>query len=175
MSIPLITASAANQRLAEGAVLVDIRDTDEHARERIAQARTIPMARMSAAALAAQGNGALIFCCRSGQRTQMNAPALQNACGSREAYLLDGGLNAWKAAGLPVQADASQPLELMRQVQIAAGSLALIGVVLGSTLSPWFYLLSAFVGAGLLFAGVSGFCGMALLLMRMPWNRRRAA
>lgn len=60
----------------------------------------------------------------------------------------------------------------MRQVQIAAGLLILCGVVLGYSVSGGFFLLSGFVGAGLLFAGVTGFCGMARLLRVMPWNRR---
>ena len=68
--------------------------------------------------------------------------------------------------------DSSQPLPLMRQVQIAAGSLALLGVILGYTVSSIFFLLSGFVGAGLILAGVTGFCGMARLLDKMPWNRR---
>ena len=78
----------------------------------------------------------------------------------------------WKQAGLITQEDTSQPLPLMRQVQIAAGLLTLCGVVLGFTLSSGFFLLSGFVGAGLLFAGLTGFCGMARLLKVMPWNRR---
>ena len=68
--------------------------------------------------------------------------------------------------------DSSQPLPLMRQVQIAAGSLALLGVILGYAVSSAFFLLSGFVGAGLILAGVTGFCGMARLLAIMPWNRR---
>ncbi|MFC6841098.1 YgaP family membrane protein [Xanthomonas theicola] len=64
----------------------------------------------------------------------------------------------------------SQPLERQRQVQIAAGTLAVLGTVLGAGVSPWFLLLSGFVGAGLVFAGVTGFCGLAHVLMRMPWN-----
>ena len=67
--------------------------------------------------------------------------------------------------------DRRQPIELQRQVQIGAGSLALAGTLLGAFVSPWFYILPGFVGAGLLTAGVTGFCGMALLLMRAPWNR----
>lgn len=86
--------------------------------------------------------------------------------------MLEGGIDAWKAAGLEVEQDPTQPLELQRQVMIAAGSLVLLGVLLGYALSPWLFLLSGFVGAGLIFAGISGFCGMALLLQRMPWNRR---
>jgi rhodanese-related sulfurtransferase len=88
-----------------------------------------------------------------------------------DAYLLEGGLDAWKGAGLPVQLDRKQPLELMRQVQIAAGLLVLTGVVLGASVSSAFYVLAGLVGAGLTFSGVTGTCGMASLLRLMPWNR----
>jgi hypothetical protein len=74
-----------------------------------------------------------------------------------------------------VIADRTAPLPIMRQVQIAAGSLVLLGVVLAVLVSPWFMALSAFVGAGLIVAGVTGFCGMANLLLHMPWNRSREA
>lgn len=73
--------------------------------------------------------------------------------------LLAGGIQAWKAAGLPVKEDKTQPLPLMRQVQIAAGVLILLGVALGYSVSSGFFLLSAFVGAGLTFAGITGFAG----------------
>ncbi|EZJ38047.1 hypothetical protein AC93_2822 [Escherichia coli 2-005-03_S4_C2] len=89
-----------------------------------------------------------------------------------EIFLLEDGIDGWKKAGLPVAVNKSQPLPLMRQVQIAAGGLILIGVVLGYTVNSVFFLLSGFVGAGLLFAGISGFCGMARLLDKMPWNQR---
>ncbi len=94
------------------------------------------------------------------------------SCAADEAYILEGGLDAWKRAGLPVQIDPGQPLELSRQVQIVAGGLVLAGTIAGAWLSPWFLLLPGFVGAGLVFAGLSGFCGLARVLMRMPWNRR---
>ena len=92
--------------------------------------------------------------------------------GKCETFFLEGGLEGWKKAGLPVALDRSQPIDLMRQVQIAAGSMVLTGVVLGALVNPGFYALSGFVGAGLLFAGVSGFCGMARILGAMPWNKR---
>jgi len=63
-------------------------------------------------------------------------------------------------------------LDVMRQVQVTAGSLVLIGVLLGAFLNPWFLILSGFVGSGLMFAGLSGWCGMAKLLGNMPWNKR---
>ena len=170
MSLKPLSPEAARELMNQGAALVDIRAADEHAREHIAQARHVPMDSLSRNGLPLGDAPAVIFHCRSGNRTQLNAAAL-GACVACDAYVLEGGLDAWKKAGLPVVADASQPLELQRQVQIVAGSLIVLGAVLGATVSPWFHALSAFVGAGLVFAGVSGFCGMARVLMRMPWNR----
>jgi rhodanese-related sulfurtransferase len=121
------------------------------------------------------GEGIVVFHCRSGARTASNAGRLAAAAEGCEAFILEGGLDAWKKAGLPVSVDSRQPIELMRQVQIAAGSLVLLGAILGTLVTPAFYALSAFVGAGLLFAGLSGFCGMARLLALMPWNKRAAA
>jgi rhodanese-related sulfurtransferase len=172
VSMPLqtLTPEAAQQRIAQGALLVDIRASDEYAREHIAAALHIPLAQLAPGNPALAGAQAVIFHCRSGQRTRMAAQQLCD-CAGCAAYVLDGGLDAWKRAGLPVRLDAAQPLELQRQVQIAAGSLVLAGTLLGLAASPWFFALSGFVGAGLVFAGVSGFCGMARLLVRMPWNR----
>jgi hypothetical protein len=113
---------------------------------------------------------AVIFHCQSGGRTDANAAKLA-ACGFGQAYVLRDGISGWKAAGLPTRLDRSKPLELQRQVQIAAGSLILLAVILAITISPWFVGLAAFVGAGLVFAGISGWCGMARLLRVMPWNR----
>jgi rhodanese-related sulfurtransferase len=153
----------------QGAVLVDIREADEHARERVPGARNRPLSRLTS--LESSGAQTVIFHCRSGARTAANAPRLASATGC-QAYILEGGLDAWKRAGLPVETDTRQPIEIMRQVQITAGSLVLLGVVLGLWVSPAFFALSAFVGAGLVFAGVSGWCGMARMLAFMPWNRR---
>ena len=121
-----------------------------------------------------EGDGPVVFLCRSGIRTSANAPKLA-ACCEGQAYILDGGLDAWKAAGLPVEEDRGQPLELMRQVQIAAGSMVVLGVVLGALVAPAFHALSAFVGAGLVFAGATGTCGLARVLRLMPWNRPAAS
>lgn len=170
MSLKPISAEAARDLVSQGAVLIDIRAEDEHAREHIAVARHVPMDRLTDAAPFDAAAG-VIFHCRSGNRTRLNAQAL-SACVTGEAYLLEGGLDAWKQAGLPVVADTSQPLELQRQVQITAGALILLGAILGATVSPWFHALSGAIGAGLIFAGISGFCGMARVLMRMPWNRK---
>jgi rhodanese-related sulfurtransferase len=152
------------------AVLIDVREPAEHARERIAGAQSLPLSRFDAAATPQAHDRVAVFHCQSGARTRANAARLVTL-DCREAYYLDGGLDAWKRAGLPTIEDRSAPIELQRQVMIAAGSLVLLGLILSVSVSPWFAGLSAFVGAGLVFAGVTGFCGMARLLMLMPWNR----
>jgi rhodanese-related sulfurtransferase len=168
-------AEAARLLREDGATLVDVREPDEHARERIPGARNLPLSRLEEAELAVHQGRPVLFHCRSGARTEGNAQRLAARIGGVcEAFIVEGGLDAWKRAGLPVAEDRRQPLELMRQVQIAAGSLVLLGVVLGALASPWFHGLAGFVGAGLVFAGVTGTCGMATLLRLMPWNRRAA-
>jgi rhodanese-related sulfurtransferase len=175
MSLKSISPADATRLLAQGAVLVDIREADEHARENIPGAQHLPLSAIKPGYPASFGEAkAVIFHCLSGARTRANAQRL-GALASCDAYLVEGGLNAWRQAGLPVRIDRRQPLPLMRQVQIGAGALALTGVVLGYVVSPWLFLISALVGAGLLQAGVTGWCGMAKLLETMPWNRSPAA
>lgn len=173
-SLKTISPGRAAELMRDGAVLVDVREADEHARERIPGARHHALSRLDAEHPARPGDDILIFHCRSGARTQANATRLTGS-GECETFILEGGIDAWKKAGLPVALDRKQPIELMRQVQIAAGSLVLAGVVLGWLVAPEFYLLSGFVGAGLAMAGVTGFCGMARLLAAMPWNKRAPA
>jgi len=173
-TLKTISPERAAELIRNGAMLVDVREGDEHARERIPGARHVALSRLDAQAPVQRDDAIVIFHCRSGARTQANASRLATAAGC-EAFVLEGGLDGWKKAGLPTAIDRKQPLELMRQVQIAAGSLVLTGVLLGFLVNPAFYLLSGFVGAGLTLAGVTGFCGMARLLAVMPWNRRVAA
>lgn len=170
-----ITPYKAAQMLREGAALVDVREPDEHARERIPGARNLPLSRLAEAELAVPPGRPVLFHCRSGARTAGQAAQLAAKAGGCEAYIVEGGLDAWKRAGLPVALDRRQPMELMRQVQIAAGSMVVLGVVLGALVAPGFYALSGFVGAGLVFAGVTGTCGLARVLRLMPWNRAPAA
>jgi rhodanese-related sulfurtransferase len=166
-----ISVQEASRLLQQGAALVDVREPDEHARERIPGARSVPLSRLREVELTVAAGQPVLFHCRSGARTAGHADRLAEKAGDREALIVEGGLDAWKKAGLPVATDRRQPLELMRQVQIAAGSMVVLGVVLGVAVSPLFYALSGFVGAGLVFAGVTGTCGLANLLRRMPWNR----
>jgi rhodanese-related sulfurtransferase len=174
-NLQTISPRRAAELVRAGAVLIDVREADEHARERIPGARHHALSRIDVESPVRAGDDVLVFHCRSGARTRGNAHRIASAAQTCETYILDGGLEAWKKAGLPVTLDRSQPIDLMRQVQIAAGSLVLAGVLLGALVAPGFYALSGFVGAGLLFAGISGFCGMARLLALMPWNRRALA
>jgi rhodanese-related sulfurtransferase len=174
-NLQTISPRRAAELVRAGAVLIDVREADEHARERIPGARHHALSRIDVESPVRAGDDVLVFHCRSGARTRGNAHRIASAAQTCETYILDGGLEAWKKAGLPVTLDRSQPIDLMRQVQIAAGGLVLAGVLLGALVAPGFYALSGFVGAGLLFAGISGFCGMARLLALMPWNRRALA
>jgi len=172
-TINSISAGDLKHRLDSGdAVLIDVRESDEYAREHIVGARLAPLSAIDSHDFDRDHDKAAVFHCRSGMRTQANAAKLLSK-GFREAYCLEGGIEAWKAAGFPVHSNRKAPIEIMRQVQITAGSLVLIGVLLGWFVNPAFFALSAFIGAGLTFAGVSGWCGMALLLKTMPWNRAR--
>lgn len=174
MTIPMITPAEARRRLQDGsAVLIDIREASEHAREAIPGARLCSLSRLDPATLRAATGGqapAVIFHCQGGKRTSDNAERLQ-ACDVPQAYILEGGLTGWKSAGLPTRIDRTRPIEMQRQVQIAAGGLILLGLLLSWLVSPLFVALAAFVGSGLVFAGISGWCGMARLLAVMPWNR----
>ncbi len=171
MTMRSVTPAEARQLIEAGAQLVDIRDRDEHAREHIPGAANVPMAEIDRLDT---GDCAVVFHCRSGARTRANADRLFAAAGA-PCYVIEGGIEGWRRAGLEVLADRRQPLELMRQVQLAAGGLVLLGVALGFLAGPGFFALSAFVGAGLMLAGATGWCGMARLLRHMPWNRRMAA
>lgn len=172
--IPLSPTEVAARLKAGKAHLVDIRETDEVAREHIAGAARAPLSTFEAADLTIAADRDVIFMCRTGNRTGANCDRLASRV-EGEAYVLAGGLEAWKSAGLATRVDTEAPLEMMRQVQIGAGSLILIGAALGLLVHPGFWALSAFVGAGLLMAGVTGFCGMAKVLAVMPWNRTAKA
>lgn len=168
---PLSPAQLSDM-MAKGSVeLVDIREADEYAREHIASARCQPLSALPD--LLASSGKTIVFICRSGNRTRANAQRLA-ACVSNPnlVYALEGGVDGWKKAGLATRIDTSKPIDMMRQVQMIAGSLIMLGVLLGTVVHPGFYGLSAFVGAGLFVAGSTGFCGMARILALAPWNRR---
>ena len=171
---PLSPRDVAARLQSGRAVLVDIREPDEFAREHLPGAVSAPMSAFEQAHIGIEPGRDVIFMCRSGARTGAHCDRLA-ARVTGQAFVLEGGLNGWKAADLPAAVDRKAPLELMRQVQIIAGSLVVIGALLAWLVHPAWIALSAFVGAGLFMAGATGVCGMARMLMLAPWNRTRAA
>ncbi len=159
-----------NGKLPEHVIVIDIREPSEYRREHIAGSHNIPSSKLAATDFSADKDKTAIFHCQRGYRTKTAKDAIL-ACGFKETYCIPAGLQQWKSCNLPLVCDKSAPIEIMRQVQIIAGSLVLLGVLLSYFLSPYFIFISAFVGAGLMYAGISGNCYMALLLSVMPWNR----
>lgn len=164
-----ITAHDLADQLAEQRVkVIDVREPMEYAGGHIAGSLNVPLSRITQADLP---RGPLVLVCHSGNRSAQALAQLMQQGHPHPLTDLEGGIPAWQQAGLPVRKLKNAPLPLMRQVQIAAGSLVLLGVILSQAVAPGWIWLSGFVGAGLVFAGVSGFCGMARLLAAMPWNR----
>lgn len=154
------------------AIVVDVREPGEFAGERIPGALSMPMSKLDLQTVpVSQPDRWVVLCCQTGNRSAEVANQLMQA-GRTPAIDLIGGLQAWKAAGLDVLVDRRAPISLMRQVQIVAGSLVFTGTVLGALVSPWFLLLSGFVGAGLMFAGITNTCALAMLLAKLPYNQR---
>ena len=156
--------------------LLDVRTPVEFDEVHVPSARNVPLDQLQAAQLFGSGGLAkelpVYILCRSGARAEKAAEKLSRA-GFTNGVVVTGRTLAWQAGGLPVERGTVKVMSLERQVRIAAGSLVVTGVVLAQLINPWFIGLSAFVGAGLVFAGITDFCGMGLLLARMPWNQRR--
>ena len=173
-SLNPIKAADLKRRLDGGdTVLIDVRETDEHAREHILGARLAPLSAIDAHDFDRDHAKAAVFHCKSGMRTNTNCARLATNV-EGPAFMLEGGLDAWKRAGLSVRKKPGAPIELMRQVQIVIGLFVLTGIALSLTVHPGFIAIPAFMGAGLTFAGLSGWCGMAKLIALAPWNRQAA-
>lgn len=160
-----ITVQELHEKLnSGGATLLDVREYPEFTGGHIAGARLMPLGELCADMSKAPA-GEVFLICRSGRRAQTAAERLcESECCP---VVVEGGIEAWKAAGLPLQT-ISGPISLERQVRIAAGSLVLLGL-----LAKRLRGVSYFVACGLIFAGVTDKCGMALLLAKLPWNKRR--
>ena len=152
---------------AAGPLLLDVRSPLEFESERIEGAVNVPLDTLDTRVDEIPESADVVVVCRTGVRATIAVESLARV--GRRARVLDGGLNAWRRARLPLRVGRKR-LPVDRQVQLIAGSMVLLGVGLGLTVSPWFLALSAFFGAGLTFAGATGTCGLALVLMKMPWN-----
>ncbi len=176
MSLPSISPSDLAKRHRDGHTpdLIDVRTPREYQGLHVQFARNIPLDELDPAAVMKARNGAggepLYVICQSGGRSRKACEKFQQS-GFGNVIDVEGGTQACLTAGLPL-VHGQKSVSLERQVRIAAGSLVLAGVLLGWLVDPIFYGLSAFIGAGLTFSGITDTCGMAMVLARMPWNRR---
>jgi rhodanese-related sulfurtransferase len=174
MTIATITPQELDRLRQRGETidLIDVRTPAEFREIHATIARNMPLDRLDPQAIAAGRSGSsdkpLYVICRSGKRGDQACQQLEKA--GLKVVNVEGGTLAWDQAGLPV-VRGQKTISLERQVRIAAGSLVLLGVALGFLVHPVFFGLSAFVGGGLVFAGITDTCGMGMLLARMPWNQ----
>ncbi|TDU81556.1 rhodanese-related sulfurtransferase [Prosthecobacter fusiformis] len=166
-----ITPAELKQLITEGRChLVDVREPVEHAEEHISAARLIPLGELEKRASELPKDKSLVIHCKSGKRGTKAQEKLKQL-GFDQVQNLEGGIEAWKAAGLPVASADKKVFPLMQQVQLTIGTGVLTGAALSLTVHPYWVFLSAFFGAGLMLAGSTGWCGLAILLSKMPWNR----
>lgn len=174
MTYETVKPDCLNMPLPEGAVILDVRTDIEHRAHCLGCDHVhIPLDQLNAASFYDRNGIAydrpVYILCKAGTRAKQAADRL-SAGGYSAVHVIDGGLDGCCACGVETRRDRSViPLE--RQVRIAAGVLIVLGFVLGVTMNPAWHMLSGLVGAGLVFAGVTGLCGMALLIARAPWNR----
>lgn len=161
------------QRQGRAVEMIDVRTPVEYREVHAEGARSVPLDRLEPRAVMEARHGSkeepLYLICRSGSRGRQACEAFHSA-GFMNVVNVEGGTTAWEQAGLPV-ARGKKAISLERQVRIAAGSLVVLGTALGAFVHPGFLGLPAFVGAGLVFAGVTDTCGMGMMLARMPWNQ----
>jgi len=174
----LVGVAELRRRLGEGepTAIIDVRTPGEFAGAHLAGAENIPLGSPELAATVrarAQAAGTVFVICQSGGRSRRSCEELV-AAGHGAVVSVEGGVGAWVAAGYPVERTAGGRgvIALERQVRIAAGGLVVAGCALGYGVHAGFFGLAAFVGAGLVFAGITDFCGMGLLMAKAPWNRR---
>lgn len=166
MDTPTCTPRDAYQALQSGALMLDVREYPEWAASHVSGATLLPLGRLKSGEAALPHASEIYLLCRSGRRATEAAGYLRET-GIERPVVVEGGIEAWKNAGLPVRSRKG-PISLERQVRIAAGSLVLLGLFV-----PRLRPISYFVGAGLVFAGITDYCGMALLLAKLPWNQDR--
>lgn len=170
-----MSAAEVRDRLARGepGALIDVRTPVEFREVHAAGAVNIPLDEVSAERVQQAAGGTaqtpVYLLCRTGNRAKTACARLAPG-GMPNTIVVDGGTEAWIAAGLPVER-GKKGVSLERQVRIAAGTLVFIGTMLAAFVHPWFWALPAFVGGGLVFAGVTDTCGMGMVLARMPWNK----
>jgi rhodanese-related sulfurtransferase len=153
------------------AAVIDVRTPVEFGEVHVQQARSVPLDDLKPGALGLTKDQPVYLLCRSGQRATKAAEKFAKE-GFTQLIVIEGGTLAWIDANLPVTRGVTKVISLERQVRITAGAIVFTGVLLAHFVNFHFIWVSGFIGAGLVFAGITDFCGMGLLLAKMPWNRR---
>lgn len=167
-----VTVATLKEWLAKGeAVLVDVREPAEHAAQNIPGAKLVPLGKISKADVASFSGKKIVIHCQAGKRGGMACEKLLSEDPSLDIYNLEGGMSSWMQSGCAAGGSGKCFIPLDRQVLLMAGTLVLTGSLLGYFVSPKFFLMSGFFGLGLMIAGLTGFCGGAILLSKMPWNQ----
>lgn len=176
MALKTIDANTLKQWLeTRQAVLVDVREPAEYAAENIQGATLMPLSRVSKLALPDYTGKKLVLHCRKGGRGGSACEKLLAEDPNLDIYNLEGGIEAWRAAGLTLVTSNKSFLPLDRQVQLIIGLLLITTSLIGYFLTaPAFLLITGLIGIGLTIAGTTGFCGLAMLVAKMPWNQRVA-
>jgi rhodanese-related sulfurtransferase len=173
-----ITGAALLQRLAaHSAIVIDVREPGEFAGGHVPGSINVPLGGLAAHDFGKLDGRGIVLVCASGRRSERGCDALSAlpALAGADISSLEGGVAAYTSAGGTLAATGRGVIPIERQVFAIAGALVLTGVLLGALVHPGFYAICAFVGAGLTISGLTGFCGMALLLAKAPWNQRAAA
>jgi len=172
-TVQSVSATQLSEALAKGIVnILDCRTPGEFATLKIAGSINVPLDRLNPAEVMSRlGADTPLYCiCQTGTRSQLAASKLRNA-GMQQVIHVDGGTNAWVSAGFPVESGTRKVISLDRQMRITAGALIVLGAAIGTLWHPAGYWLSALIGAGLVYAGISNTCGMTVVLAKMPWNQ----
>lgn len=172
MSVKNIDAKTLKRWLEnDEAVVVDVREAAEHEAEKICGSNLLPLANVCKSSLPYHENKKLVLHCRGGKRSLSACQKLISEDPTIEIYNLEGGISAWSSEGYEIKTSGKFFLSLDRQVQLTIGLGVLSANILGYFISPIFLLLSGFFGAGLIFAALSGYCGLAIFMAKMPWNK----
>lgn len=172
MSIKTVDALTLKRWMESGeAMVVDVREPAEHDAEKINGTKLVPLGTLTKLSIPHYEGKKLVIHCRSGKRSISACEKLLAEDPNLEVYNLEGGISAWNAAGHEVAKSGKFLLSLDRQVQLIIGLMLIISSAFGAIFSPAWFMVTGFIGAGLTIAGLTGFCGLAMLIAKMPWNQ----
>ncbi|MBX3457372.1 MAG: rhodanese-like domain-containing protein [Candidatus Paracaedibacteraceae bacterium] len=152
-------------------ILIDVRDPSEYASGHIMDAVSIPLSQVCITALPEYPNKKIVINCQRGMRGLAACQKLETELDKNTLYNLEGGISAWVEAGLPITGQQLPRMSLIQQAQLTIGIWTLISVTLALTVNPTLALLATIPGIGLIYAGLSGTCGLTYLMALMPWNK----